>query len=146
LKLLTIKGFYHGDGKIMFDNDRIFNLNGIADNITTELALGSSLEISFAFDEEEFLSGKNGIVWATSDLRQAEIIQNALLAMQINSEITNQTFEKNVMFFLKIINEADNDDAIDFIWRSISGLRLKPDWTYHNGETNKSFEQWLSGQ
>jgi hypothetical protein len=146
LKLLTIKGFYQGDGKIMVDDEKVIYWREIADNIPTELALGSSLEITFAFDEEEFLSGKNGIVWATFDLRQAEIIQNALLAMHINSEIIKKTFGQNEIFQLKINSEADNNDAIDFIWRSISGLHLKPDWTYPEGEANKSFEQWLSGQ
>ena len=50
------------------------------------------------------------------------------------------------MFLIKIANESDIADSIDFIWRNNTGLRLKPDWVYTKDETNKSFEQWLSGQ
>ena len=49
------------------------------------------------------------------------------------------------MLLLNITNDSDIIDAIDFIWRSKTGLRLKPDWTYSEDEKNKSFEQWLSG-
>ena len=49
------------------------------------------------------------------------------------------------MFLIAITNEKDTKVAIDFIWEGHNGLRLKPDWSYPQGETNKSFEQWLNG-
>ncbi len=85
-------------------------------------------------------------MWATYSMRQAEIIHSTLLAQNINSEINNINIGKEKLFLLKITNQPDINEAIDFIWKSGSGLNLKPDWTYSEGETNKSFEQWLSGQ
>ncbi|MGA9292668.1 MAG: hypothetical protein WBV81_08740, partial [Ignavibacteriaceae bacterium] len=99
-----------------------------------------------SFDENDFLSGNNGIVWATYDLRQAEIIQNTLLAQNIYSEIKKNYLGNEEMFLIKTASGSDITDSIDFIWRNNTGLRLKPDWTYPKGETNRSFEQWLSGQ
>ena len=43
------------------------------------------------------------------------------------------------------MDESDISEAINFVWKSDTGLRLKPDWSYPEGELNKSFEQWLSG-
>ena len=85
-------------------------------------------------------------MWATYSMRQAEIIHNTLLAQNINSEINNINIGKEKLFLLKVTNQPDINEAIDFIWKGGSGLNLKPDWTYSEGETNKSFEQWLSGQ
>ena len=130
----------------MFDTNRSINWREIIEDFPMELPLGSSLDFTITFDEEEFLTGKNGIVWGTIDPRQAEIIQNALSAMQISSEIKIMSCENQKMFLIEVANDEDKEDAIDFIWRSISGLHLRPDWSYPAGEANKSFELWLSGQ
>jgi len=101
-------------------------------------------EMSNAFDKEnKLLSGKDGIVWATYKLKQAEIIQNALLVQNIHSEIKLFDLEENGLVLLKITNPSDIEQVMDFIWRSKSGLRLQPDWSYPAGERNKSFECWL---
>ena len=77
----------------MFDTNRLINWREIIEDFPMELPLGSSLDFTITFDEEEFLTGKNGIVWGTIDSRQAEIIQNALAAMQISSEIKIMSYE-----------------------------------------------------
>ena len=143
--MLKIKGVYHNDGRIVFDSNKQIEW----DNLTTEkppdLPHGSPVELKISFDEHDFLSGKEGIVWATYDLRQAEIIQNSLLAQDVNSEVKKINLLENIFFTLKISNETEVNDSINFIWKGESGLRLKPDWSYPAGETNKSFEQWLNG-
>jgi len=131
-------------GKIILDNKKLFEWNELTAEMPPDLQEDSSLEITISFDENDFLSGKNGIVWATYDLRQAEIIQNSLLAQHINSEVKKINLIGNIFFALKISNESEVNDSINFIWKSKSGLRLKPDWSYPAGETNKSFEQWLN--
>lgn len=131
-------------GKIILDNKKLFEWNELTAEMPPDLQEDSSLEITISFDENDFLSGKNGIVWATYDLRQAEIIQNSLLALHINSEVKKINLIGNIFFALKISNESEVNDSINFIWKSKSGLRLKPDWSYPAGETNKSFEQWLN--
>lgn len=100
---------------------------------------------SIFFDEQDFLSGKDGVVWATYNLKQSEIIKNALLAQDIHAEINSIYVMEKDLFRIRITNKTDINHSIDFIWRNKTGLRLKPDWNYPAGEINKSFERWLSG-
>lgn len=143
--LLKLNGVYHTGGKILFETNKSINWYEITSLLPPEVPHGSNIEITISFDDTEFLSGKNGIVWATYDSRQAEIIQSSLLAQHISSEVRRIDFMEDIMFVIKITNEIDVNGAIEFIWKSKNGLRLKPDWRYSAGETNKSFEQWLSG-
>jgi len=145
VNLKKIKGKYTNAGKIELETMRTIEWNEISKSAAPELPSNINIDITFSIDENDFLSGRNGTVWATYDLRQSEIIQNALLAQQISSEVKTIVFEEIKLFLVNIPNEKDINDAIDFIWRDDTGLRLKPDWNYPEGETNKSFEQWLSG-
>jgi hypothetical protein len=67
------------------------------------------------------------------------------MAQNINCEIIHEVLTDVLIFFIKINSESDIKDAINFIWKTNSGLRLKPDWHYNRGEQNLSFELWLSG-
>ena len=146
VEILKINGIYNSLGKIELENSKIIDWNNISNNKLPIIPSGSKIKLNISIDTSSFLNGTDGIVWATYDLRQAEIIQSALVAQQINSEIKNIHLNENVLYALKISNSSDIDNAIDFIWRHKSGLRLKPDWSYPNNEINNSFEQWLSGQ
>lgn len=95
--------------------------------------------------EKDFLSGKEGIVWATYKQEQSEIISNALLAQNIYSEIGTGKFNNRKVFLIIVPKQSDAENAIDFIWKDGSGLCLKPDWYYPSGEKNESFERWLNG-
>ena len=145
MKILKIKGIYSDIGKIELDMMTI-EWQKISDEKPPEIPFGSNVELSISFDENDFLSGKEGIVWATYDLRQAEIIQNTLLAQNIYSEVKKINLDNKEMFLIRIADESDISDSMDFIWRNNSGLRLKPDWIYPESENNRSFELWLSGQ
>jgi len=145
LIILKTKGVYTKEGKIVLNSIKIFDWADITEKTLPFFEDGTSIDLSISFDENIFLSGISGIVWATFDLRQAEIIQSTLIAQHINCEIKPLAFGKENPFLVCITNENEIKDAIDFIWKSKNGLRLKPDWTYSQGETNKSFEQWLSG-
>jgi len=145
MKLLKVNGIYNNGGRIVFDTNNMIEWTDLSSVAPPALPDGSNIEITISLDESDFLSGKNGIVWATYDLRQAEIIKSALVAQHISSVLQMFPFGNEEMFLISITNESDINDAIDFIWRDDTGLRLKPDWDYQEGETNKSFEQWLSG-
>ena len=145
MKILKIKGIYSDIGKIELETMMTIDLKDLSIQKIPELPFGTLVELNISFDENDFLSGNNGIVWATYDLRQAEIIQNTLLAQNIYSEIKKNFLGNEEMFLIKIASKSDITDSIDFIWRNNTGLRLKPDWIYPRGEINKSFEQWLSG-
>ncbi len=146
MEILKISGTYNNLGKIELENSKTINWNNISDKKLPIIPFGSKIKLNISIDESIFLEGTDGVVWATYDSRQAEIIQSALVAQQINSEIKNIRINEEELFMLKISSDSDVDDAIDFIWRNSSGLRLIPDWDYADGESNKSFEQWLSGQ
>jgi hypothetical protein len=146
MEMLKITGIYKSDGLLVLEKGKTLHWKAFTDEKLPELPLMSKIILTLSFEENDLLIGNEGIVWATYDLRQAEIIQSTLLAQQINSEIIKTTFSDTQLFLIKIINKTDTNDAIDFIWQSESGLRLKPDWEYSKGEINKSFEQWLSGQ
>ncbi|MGA9294872.1 MAG: hypothetical protein WBV81_19950 [Ignavibacteriaceae bacterium] len=145
MKILKIKGIYSDIGKIELETMMTIDLKDLSGDKIPELPFGTLVELNISCDENDFLSGNNGIVWATYDLRQSEIIQNTLLAQNIYSEIKRIHLGQEEMFLIKIASSSDIPDSIDFIWRNNTGLRLKPDWTYPKGETNRSFEQWLSG-
>jgi hypothetical protein len=143
---IKVKGTCLNDGRVVFETNDFIECSGLVITQPAELPDECQVEVTVSYDEEDFLSGKNGIVWATYDIRQAEILHRALLAQDINTEIKKTDLEKRELFLINVTTQSDENDAINFIWKSESGLSLKPDWTYSEGETNKSFEQWLSGQ
>jgi hypothetical protein len=144
--MLTIKGIYTSPGKIELNNLKMIDWKDLSEEKPPELPFGSRIDLTISFEAGDFLSGKYGIVWASYDSRQVDIIQSALLAQQINSELKKISLNGHELIMIKIPNETEINIAMDFIWRTSTGLRLKPDWSYPEGETNKSFQQWLNGQ
>lgn len=146
MNIAKIIGIYNDSGKIELESMKIFEWQDLFNDTIPDLPPGIKIILEINIDEETLINGQNKIVWATFDLRQSEIIQSSLLAQQINSEIKSISFNKKNIFLIRITNEHDVKSAMEFIWKNSSGLRLKPDWHYAEGEKNKSFEQWLSGQ
>lgn len=145
MKLIKAKGFYSDLGKIeLFDSQSIDSISLTDENIIP-LPFGSRVEISISYDENDFLSGDNGIVWGSYDQKQIEIIKNALSAQNINSEVVTKILVNRKIQLLVVRDNNDVQDSINFIWKSKTGLCLKPDWTYPDRTVNLSFEQWLIG-
>ena len=105
---------------------------------------GINVELSVSMDLNKLISGIDGYVWATWNSQQAEIISNALRVQNVELEIVKIEHENRVMYLIKIKKEEDIITVIDFIHNEKSGLRLKPDWDYPDGEPNESFNQWIS--
>ena len=145
MKLIKKIGILNPDGEIILHPNISLSWKFLSNKNIPELPPGTPFDIDISLDEHTLLSGEYGIVWATYDLRQAEVIYSALLAQNITSVIGKIELDKGNLLLLKIDNRKDTGDAIDFIWRKEGGLRLKPDWIYPDGETNKSFEKWLNG-
>jgi hypothetical protein len=141
MQLIKKTGIFTQDGEIylypgIYVSWKFFSYKNIPD-----LSAGTPLDIDISIDEHTILSGEYGILWATWDQRQAEVIFNALLAQNIASSIGTIQLEDSTLLLTKINNKQDTGEAIDFIWRKETGLRLKPDWSYPFGEPNKSFEK-----
>lgn len=143
--ILKAQGILYSSGEIFLNSLRSIHWKDLSDNIQPNLPDPLRVELSISFDENEFLSGRNGIVWGSYDLRQAEIIQSSLLAQNINSAISKIESSFKSIYLIRILLIEDVTAAKDFIWENDGGLRLKPDWTYADGEANKSFELWLNG-
>lgn len=130
----------------MLNSLKTLQWENLSDKSFPKLPSGTTVELSLTIDENIFLSGINGIVWATVDPRQAEVIHNTLLVQNIESEVVKIEAGEENLIVIKVVNTKDIDTVTEFIWKSSSGLRLKPDWEYPSGESNKSFELWLNGQ
>jgi len=145
MKLIQKTVIFNPDGEIVLHRDISVSWKFFSSKNIPDLPAGTPLDIDISLDEHTILSGEYGIVWATWDQRQAEVIFNALLAQNIASSIGNIQLEDSTLLLTKINNKQDTGEAMDFIWRKETGLRLKPDWSYPFGEPNRSFEKWLNG-
>ncbi|MFU8843722.1 MAG: hypothetical protein ACNA7V_07935 [Bacteroidales bacterium] len=145
MKLIRKTGIFNPDGEIILHSGISVSWKSLSNKNVPELPQGTPLDIDVTLDEKDLLSGEYGIVWATWDIRQAEVLCNALLAQSITSAIGKVELEDQILLLIKIHHTSDVADAMDFIWRKEGGLRLKPDWSYADGEPNESFEKWLYG-
>jgi hypothetical protein len=145
LKLINKIGIFNPDGEIILHPGISVSWKSLSNKNIPDLPPGTPLDIDVTLDEKVLISGNHGIVWATYDQRQAEVIFNALLAQNITSAIGKVELEDRVLLLIKIHKTFDIADSMDFIWRKENGLRLKTDWSYPDGEPNKSFEKWLNG-
>ncbi len=145
MKLLKKTGIFNPDGVIVLHPDIPISWELLRGKNLQELPPGIPVDIVISIDEQILVSGEYGIVWASWDQRQAEVLQNALLAQNITSAIRKVEMDEGFLLLIIIDNKNDIAEALDFIWRKETGLRLKPDWSYPDGEPNKSFEKWLSG-
>jgi hypothetical protein len=145
MKLVKKTGIFKPDGEIVLHPGISVFWKSLSNKSVPELPQGTPLDIDVTLDEKAILSGEYGIVWATWDQRQAEVIYNALLAQNITTLIGKIELAQGCLLLLKIDNKKDTAEAMDFIWRKEGGLKLKPDWSYPDGMPNKSFEKWLNG-
>jgi len=145
MKLIRKTGIFNPDGEFVLHPGISLSWKFFSNKSIPELPPGIPFDIDISLNEHTLLSGEYGIVWATWDQRQAEVIFNALLAQNIASSIGNIVLDDSTLLLTKVNNKEDTGEAIDFIWRNDSGLRLKPDWSYPVGEPNRSFEKWLNG-
>ncbi|MBS4061922.1 MAG: hypothetical protein KG029_16105 [Bacteroidetes bacterium] len=145
MKLINKIGIFNPDGEIILHPGISVSWKSLSNKNIPDLPPGTPLDIDVTLDEKVLISGNHGIVWATYDQRQAEVIFNALLAQNITSAIGKVELEDRVLLLIKIHKTFDIADSMDFIWRKENGLRLKTDWSYPDGEPNKSFEKWLNG-
>lgn len=144
MKLLKKTGIFNPDGVIELHPEISISWELLSDKNVPELLQGIPIEIDISLNEQTLVSGEYGIVWASWDLRQVEVLHNALLAQNISSAIGKIEMDEGFLLLIFIDNKSDIAEAIDFIWRNETGLRLKPDWSYPVGEPNRSFEKWLN--
>lgn len=142
---LQTNGSYQDVGVIRLENGKNLEWRLISDEEMPLMPFGTNINISIKYEERNFLNGADGFVWATYDHRQAETIQNALMAQNISSEAQELLLNDWLLHLLLIPNADDVQKAIDFIWRDATGMRLQPDWAYPADAQNESFRKWING-
>jgi len=130
--------------KIVLPQKHSLNCNSKENEKSNHPQSGINVELSVSMDLNKLISGIDGYVWATWNHQQAEIICNALRVQNVDLEVVKVEIENKLMYLIKITKEEDVMNVIDFIHNEKSGLRLKPDWTYPEGEPNESFNQWIN--
>lgn len=145
IRSIRIYGSYQEAGKIKLENGNVLDWKLLDKDVPPLIPFGTVVEVNVSFEERDFLNGTRGVVWATYDLRQAEIIRDALFSQNIVCRVDEENLKDYRMHLVTITNGSDVQTAIDFIWRDNSGLRLKPDWEYPAGAVNESFNRWISG-
>ena len=144
LKMLNIKGRLNNKGEIVFSKEKTLEEKTQYEEQTQLKPSGINIELLVSIDVNSLISGIDGFVWVTKNICQAEIIYNALQVQKIEVEIVRVELDKTDLYLIKVIREEDIKKVIDFIQNDSSGLRLKPDWNYPEGERNQSFEQWIN--
>jgi hypothetical protein len=142
--MIKIKGTLNNQGEVVFQHGKPLPLSTLYHQKTLQLPVEISLELSVTMGLNTLISGVGGFVWATKDVCQAEIIQNALKVQKIEAEIVKGDLEKNALYLIKVNRDEDIKEVLDFIQNDVGGLRLKRDWDYPDGERNQSFEQWIN--
>jgi hypothetical protein len=142
--MIKIKGTLNTRGEVVFQRGKPLPLKTLYPQQTPKLPVEISVELSVTVELSSLISGTDGFVWATKDICQAEIITNALKIQHIESEIINTESNNISIYLIKVNREEDINEGFDFIQNDKSGLRLKPDWNYPEGERNQSFEQWIN--
>ncbi len=145
MELLNLKGTWDAQGKFIISPGKYISCVALADLDKLPLFEGTSVNLIITFDARELITGRDGIVWATKHLLQAEIIRNALTAQNFGVHILNRLLADGPIYLLQSSNHKDVSEVVDFIWKGENGLQLKPDWAYGDGEPNKSFEKWVNG-
>jgi len=142
--MIKIKGILNNKGEIVFQSGKQFLPDTLYQETEPGLPVEIIIELIVSIDLNRLISGIDGFVWATKNICQADIIINALKVQHIEAEIVNAENHNGGLHFIKVFREEDIKTAIDFIQNDTSGLRLKPDWNYPDGERNQSFEQWIN--
>lgn len=142
--MIKIKGTLNTKGEVVFQRGKPLPLLTLYQQKKLLMPVEISIELLITMGLNELISGTDGFVWATKDFCQAEIIANALKIQHIESEIINAESNNISIFLIKVNQDEDIKEGFDFIQNDKSGLRLKPDWDYPEGERNQSFEQWIN--
>jgi hypothetical protein len=142
--MIKIKGTLNTEGEVVFQRGKPLPLKSLYQQEKLQLPVAISIELSVTIGLNSLILGIDGFVWATKNICQAEIITNALKIQHIESEIINAESNNKSIYLIKVNREEDIKEVIDFIQNEKSGLRLKPDWDYPEGEGNQSFEQWIN--
>lgn len=145
MELLNLKGIWDVQGKIILSSGTCISCEAWPNLDMLPLLHGTTVNIVISYDVQELIKGTERIVWATRQLPQAEIISNALFAQNFMVEILAKQLADGPVYLLQLSNSSDVDEVVDYIWKGENGLRLKPDWYYAEGESNKSFEKWVNG-
>ncbi len=144
-KSITVRGSYVDHGKILLASNKTVAWRDLFAKAPPNVPYGTRVEMTVIYEEFDYLNGKDGIVWATHDRHQAEVICGTLGAQDIDCEVLEKRLQGTRLHLIRITRSEKVAAAMDFIWRDDSGLKLQPDWHYPVGAENESFQRWVNG-
>jgi len=144
LKSIKLSASYVDRGKIQLSNKKILEWKDLRPEAPPVVPYGTEMEMTITFEQNDYLNGKNGIVWATYDQHQAEVICGTLRALEIECEVLKKKLKGTHLHLIRILQSHKIPTAVDFIWRDETGLKLQPDWVYPANTENESFQRWVN--
>lgn len=146
-KTLTVVGTYIDTGKIRLASGKVLEWNDLdPQEAPPSIPYGTKTQVTIVHEATDYLHGEAGFIWATYNRDQAEIVHAALQAQQITCALREFSMNDRTLFVLQVEDADKIEDAIDFVWRDLSGLMLQPDWSYPAGAVNQSFVRWLKAE
>ncbi|MDT8432432.1 MAG: hypothetical protein RQ746_12995, partial [Bacteroidales bacterium] len=118
MKLTKKSGIFYPDGEIILHPEVSVSWKLFSNKKIPELPPGTPLEIDIYIDEQTLLSGEYGIVWATCDLRQGEVLFNALLVQNIASVLGKVELDEGNLWLIIIDHGISRKNKI----RRLSGV------------------------
>ncbi len=143
-KSIKFSGSYIDLGKIELANNKILKWYDLSAEAPPAMPYGTRVEMTLSYEQTDYFNGENGIVWATHDIHQAEVICGTLRAQDIACEIQEKRLNESRLHLIRIAHSEKIAAAVDFIWRDDTGLKLRPDWNYPAGTANESFQRWVN--
>jgi hypothetical protein len=143
-KSIKLSGSYADRGKIQLVSKKILEWCELTMEAPPTMPYGTRVEVTITYEQNDYLNGQHGIVWATYDQLQAEVICGTLRAQDIACEIQERRLEGTRLHLIRITHPEKVAAAMDFIWQDDTGLKLQPDWNYPARTENESFQRWVN--
>ena len=104
-KKIELSGVYKEMEVIQMDTGKVLKWSKLIDGSYDPLIpFGTEIKITLTYDSADFITGSNGIVWATYSQLQVETIKNALLVQNVFSEIRISNLDDKNLYLIFIQN------------------------------------------
>jgi len=143
-KSIKLSGSYVDHSKVQLAGNKILEWCELSTEAPPAIPYGTRVEMTITYEQIDYINGQHGIVWATHDQHQAEVICGTLRAQDIACEIQEKRLEGTRLHIICITDPTKVAAAMDFIWRDDEGLKLQPDWHYPSRTENESFQRWVN--
>ncbi|RMG63160.1 MAG: hypothetical protein D6715_11565 [Calditrichaeota bacterium] len=145
-RTIHIAGTYEDVGVVLLENGTHLAWQIFDGGRFPRLPFGTAVSFTIRFQEMDFLNGSGGVVWASFHQYQVQTICDALRVLGISVRAEAARLADQPFYLIRVLRSDAIETAIDFIWRSDTGMRLQPDWYYPRQSRNSSFQKWVQAR